>query len=271
MRVDDENMNGTSAETNASQTCQKCNYVGNKSNFSKHSCEKRIFFANDGGYCPNNCGFFTKIWSVMEKHLRTTCQFGEEGPSKRMKKNKDWIKCGGCNFKTLHSEIFYNYQLHNCPLVLKELRQILTKSKSKSLNCDDVIEEMSPVTSSNSKQENKITEKLKKWLHEKVLLKENSVILSSSDNAITTKNFAADVKDSIGKNFKVVKIVKTSVENFEKSIKIVHPSATNLKSSSEIFLEESQQGVVEDNFKESSLVKGINNFSRPPYNLTDLI
>ena len=88
---DDENMDGTtSTEKIASQTCQKCNYVGNKSNFSKHSCEKRIFFANDGGYCPNNCGFFSKIWSIMTKHLRTTCKFSEENPSQ--------TTCETCNY-----------------------------------------------------------------------------------------------------------------------------------------------------------------------------
>ena len=52
-------------------------------------------------------------------------------------------------------------------------------SLSQTLNCDNFIEEMSPpaLPDSNgfySKQnESKTSEKLKKWLHEKVILKEN--------------------------------------------------------------------------------------------------
>ena len=151
-----------------------------------------------------------------------------------------------CKAKNTNSSFSQKYSSTN----------ISDPSLSQTLNCDNFIEEMSPPALPDSKQdENKTSEKLKKWLHEKVILKENIddvttkttnyVKFVEKNQLLTTKNYfpsAADVKDSIGKNLKVVKIVETSVENLEKSIKIVHPSSTtNLKSSSsEIFLEESQ-------------------------------
>ena len=207
--------------------CEMCGFIGSQK--LAHNCEKTQFESKGGGYCANNCGYFTKLWQNMRNHTRVLI----------------------CKAKNTNSSFSQKYSTTN----------ISDSSLSQTLNCDNFIEEMSPpaLPDSNgfySKQnESKTSEKLKKWLHEKVILKENIddvttkttnyVEFLEKNQLLTTKNYfpsAADVKDSIGKNLKVVKIVETSVENLEKSIKIVHPSSTtNLKSSSsEIFLEESQ-------------------------------
>ena len=226
--------------------CEKCGFIGSQK--LSHNCEKTQFESKGGGYCANNCGYFTKLWQNMRNHTRVLI----------------------CKAKNTSSSFSQKHSTTN----------ISDSSLSQTLNCDNFIEEMSPpaLPDSNgfySKQdESKTSEKLKKWLHEKVILKENIddvttkttnyVKFVEKNQLLTTKNYfpsAADVKDSIGKNLKVVKIVETSVENFEKSIKIVHPSSTtNLKSSSsEIFSEESQ--AAENNFfKENNIVvKDISN------------
>ena len=54
------------------RNCDKCGFIGSQKFglFSAHSCVKNQFEANGGGYCTNNCGYFTKIWTNMRNHTR---------------------------------------------------------------------------------------------------------------------------------------------------------------------------------------------------------
>ena len=130
-----------------SRNCNKCGFIGSQKfglfSISAHSCEKNQFEAKEGGYCTNNCGYFTKSWTNMKNHTRVLI----------------------CKPNTVKN----SSQKSNISIL------------PETLNCDDFIEEMSPPPVPNNSKpykvirnnENKITEKLKKWLQEKVILKEN--------------------------------------------------------------------------------------------------